>query len=217
VTAPRPEDRAQLVLASTVLAASPLVPELKLHLITDACPLWRASEAEAAAQGLVEPYWAFCWPGGQALARYVLDHPELVRGKRVLDFGSGCAIEAIAAMKAGAVAALAADVDPLAAVAARLNAAQNGVVIHTACADLIGTAVRFDVVLAGDVFYDRELAARAFSWLASLDAVVLAGDPARGFIDPRPLELLATYSAGADGDVSGAALKETAVYRVRRA
>jgi predicted nicotinamide N-methyase len=198
----------------TVVARAPLLPEIALHLITEACPLWRASETEAAAHGLVEPYWAFCWPGGQALARYVLDHPSLVRGRRVLDFGSGCGVEAIAAMLAGARSAVCADVDPLAAEAARLNAALNGVVVETCSSNLIGADIDAQVVLAGDVFYDRALAAAALEWLRSLPAMVLIGDPSRGFLDTDGLHLLATYRAGADGDVSGTALREASVFSV---
>ena len=168
----------------TVIASAPLVPEIRLHLITEACPLWHASEAEAGAAGLVEPYWVFCWPGGQALVRYLLDHPEVVAGKRVLDFGSGYAVEAIAALKSGAASALCADIDPLAALAAQERRAQRR--------------------LAGD--HDPQLdwgehrrrrrprrrrllrqglAAAALDWLRGLDALVLIGDPARGFLDAR--------------------------------
>ncbi len=201
--------------AHTVVARAPLVPEIALHLITEACPLWRASEADAAAEGLVDPYWAFCWPGGQALARYVLDHPSLVRARRVLDFGSGCGVEAIAAMLAGARSSVCADIDPLAGEAARLNAALNGVAVETCSSNLIGAHIDADVVLAGDVFYDRALAAAAVEWLLSLDATVLIGDPSRGFLETAGLRRLATYAAGADGDVSGAGTKETAVFSLR--
>jgi predicted nicotinamide N-methyase len=190
------------------------VAELRLHLLTEACPLWGASEAEAARAGLVDPWWAFCWPGGQALARYVLDHPELVRGKRVLDFGSGCAIEAIAAVRAGAASALAVDIDPVAAAAAQLNAQLNDLHIETTSEDLLGNRVEADVVLAGDVFYDRDLAACALRWLHSLDALVLVGDPSRGFLDTAGLTRLATYRAHRDGDTSGTDLCDAHVYRV---
>lgn len=198
--------------AHTVVSRTPLVPEIALRLITEACPLWRASEAEAAAHGFVDPYWAFCWPGGQALARHVLDHPDLVRGRRVLDFGSGCGVEAIAALLSGARSATCADVDPVAADAARLNAELNGVAVETCTRDLIGADIEADVVLAGDVFYDPATAASALRWLRSLDALVLIGDPSRGFLDVSALSLLATYPAGADGDVSGTSLKATSVF-----
>jgi predicted nicotinamide N-methyase len=203
----------ELIRAHTAVVPAPLVPELRLHLLTEDCPLWRASEAEAARAGLVEPWWAFCWPGGQALARYVLDHPEVVRGKRVLDFGAGCAVEAIAAMRACAASAVAADIDPLAAAAARLNAGLNGLTVDTTAADLVGERVDADIVLAGDVFYDADLATRALQWLQRLDVPVLIGDPARGFLDTRRVILVATYRAHADGDTTGATLRDTHVYK----
>lgn len=202
----------ELVRAHTEVVPAPLVPELRLHLLTEACPLWRASEAEAARAGLVEPWWAFCWPGGQALARYVLDHPEAVRGKRVLDFGSGCAVEALAAMRAGAASAVAADVDPLAAAAARVNAALDGLTVETTTADVVGQSVDAGLVLAGDVFYDAALADRALRWLRSLAIPVLIGDPARGFLDAAGLTRVATYRAHADGDTRGEAFRDAYVY-----
>lgn len=204
-----------LVAKHTVIAVPPLVPELRLHLLTEQCPLWRAGEKEAAAAGLVEPYWAFAWPGGQALARYVLDHPEIVRGKRVLDFGSGGAIEAIAALKAGAKAALAADVDPLAAAAAMLNAELNAVRVETTTEDLLGHEVDAQVILAGDVFYERDLAERASRWLAEAaarGATVLLADPSRGYLDAGALRRVATYDAPYDGEVASPTLRRTSIY-----
>jgi len=203
-----------VIRAHTLVVPAPLVPELRLHLLSEACPLWRANEAEAAAAGLVEPWWAFCWPGGQALARYLLDHPGTVRGKRVLDFGSGCAVEALAALRAGAASAVAVDVDPLASAAARLNAELNALRLATETRDLVGLAIDADIVLAGDVFYDKDLAARALPWLRSAGVPVLLGDPSRGFLDAGGLERVATYLAHADGDTSGAAFRETHVYRI---
>lgn len=209
-----PVDRAALIRAHTVVARTALVPEIALHLITEECLLWHASEEQAAAAGLVEPYWAFAWPGGQALARHVLDHPALVREKRVLDFGSGCAIEAIAALKAGAASALCADLDPLAAEAARENAALNGVRVETTEENLLGSAVDADVILAGDVFYDRELAARALAWLRGQRALVLIGDPSRGFLDTSSLRLEESYDASPDGELSGS--RRTGVFQPSR-
>lgn len=203
----------------TVVASAPLVPELRLHLITDACPLWHATEAQALAAGLSEPYWAFCWPGGQALARHVLDHPALVRGRRVLDFGSGGAVEALAALRSGAASVLAADIDPAAGTAARMNAEINGISgLETTSEDLVGTPQSFDVVLAGDVFYDRDLAARGRAWLETLargGAFVLVGDPSRGFLDTGGMEPVATYLTGGDGEISGPMKREVRVFRVR--
>jgi predicted nicotinamide N-methyase len=194
------------------VASVPLVPEIRLHLVTEDCALWRASEEEAAALGFVEPYWAFAWPGGQALARYVLDNAALVRGKRVLDFGSGCAIEGIAAGLAGAASVLCADIDPLAGEAALANAALNGAQLSVTGEDLIGRHFEADLVLAGDVFYDRDLAARALAWLRALDVPVLIGDPARGFLELNGLRQVASYRATWDGDTRGEVLRDTGVY-----
>ncbi|HEY3450216.1 MAG TPA: 50S ribosomal protein L11 methyltransferase [Myxococcales bacterium] len=208
-----------LVLAHTVVARPPLVPELSLRLVTEACPLWRATEADLEKLGLPEPFWAFAWPGGQALARHVIDHPELARARRVLDFGSGCAVEAIAAARAGAACVLAADIDPLACEAASLNAALNGVALETTCRDLVGLDEGWDLVLVGDMFYEAALAERLADWLSRLaarGATVLVGDPNRGFFDAARAERLAEYDAPADVDVAGRYRRATAVFRILR-
>lgn len=209
--------RAALITQHTVVRAAPLVPELALHLITPECALWRATEADAAALGLPLPYWAFAWPGGQALARTILDAPALVAGLRVLDFGSGGAIEGLAAARAGARDVLCADIDVFAGEAARLNAQLNRLALRTTEADLIGTAGDWEVILAGDVLYDRELTARVLTWLraeAARGVTVLLGDPHRGFLDPTGLQRVAEHACAADGDLSGTALKATAVWKV---
>ena len=206
----------QRIVRETVVASAPLVPELRLHLITHDCRLWHATEADAAGAGLPEPYWAFAWPGGQALARHLLDHPALVRGRTVLDFGSGSAVEGLAALQAGAVRVTAADLDPVAAAAARLNAALNSLSgLETWTGDLLGTSPEADVILAGDVFYDRDLAREGRAWLERLHRegrTVLVGDPSRGFLDLGGLVPVARYRAGADGDVTGREWKETGVW-----
>jgi predicted nicotinamide N-methyase len=169
---------------------------------------------------LTDPYWGFAWAGGQALARYVLDHPGCVTGRRVFDFGAGCGIEAIAAAKAGAASVIASDVDGLAIEAVRLNAVLNGVTIEATTADFIGDPLDgLDVVLAGDMFYDPEFSRRVLAWLADLAAAgetVLLGDPGRGNLDGAQLKPLATYMAPADVDVDGKLLRETGVYGLGR-
>lgn len=205
----------ETVLAHTVIAVPPLCPELRLRLMTEACPLWRASEEELSRLGLAWPWWAFAWAGGQVLARYLLDHPEVVRGREVLDFGSGGGVEAVAAAVAGARTVIAADVDPLAAAAVQLNATLNGVTITPRTGDLIGRDERWDVVLAGDVLYGSELAGRIVPWLEGLarrGATVLVGDPHRGFWKPGTARLLAEYDAPADTEPHGAPQRRAAVW-----
>jgi len=206
------------ILAHTVIAKARLCPEIRLRLVTAECPLWRATEEQAARAGLVEPYWAFSWAGGQALARHVLDDPGVVRGKSVLDFGAGGAVEGIAAAMCGGDV-LAADIDPMAAEAALVNAELAGVTLATTTDDLIGRTDRsWDVVLAGDVFYGTEMAAPTLKWLEALaarGALVLIGDPDRGFLDTTGLERVARYEAPADNDADGSFLRPTTVYRVR--
>jgi predicted nicotinamide N-methyase len=206
----------ETILARTVIAPARLCPEIRLRLITAECPMWRATEDEAARAGLVEPYWAFSWAGGQALARYVLDHPEVVRGKRVLDFGAGGAVEGIAAALAGADV-LCADIDPMAVEAAHVNAELAGVLLSATTDNLIGRIEPWNVVLAGDVFYGTEMARPTLAWLqavADRGACVLIGDPDRGFLDTTGLERIARYDAPADNDADGSFLRPTTVYRV---
>ena len=205
--------------AETQLARVPLVPELALHLIGPDCRLWHADEKAAAEAGLPEPYWAFAWPGGQALARYLLDESALVRDRHVLDVGAGGALEGLAALRAGARRVVAADLDPVAAVAAQLNTELNALAgLETITADLIGLRTDAEVVLAGDVFYDRALAQRGRAWLEQLareGRLVLVADPGRGFLSLEGMELLATYAATRDGDLTGSDTRPTGVYRLR--
>jgi len=211
-------DLCETILRHTEVAPARLCPEIRLHLVTGDCRLFRATEEEAARAGLIEPYWAFSWAGGQALARYLLDDPSRVAGKSVLDFGAGGAVEGIAAAMAGA-RVLAADIDPMAVEAARLNAKLAGVSLETTTEDLVGRDdLEFDVVLAGDVFYGYDMATPLATWLRSLaarGATVLIGDPDRGFLDTTGLEPLARYDAPADNDADGSFLRPTTVYRVR--
>lgn len=206
------------ILQNTKVVSPRLCPEIRLHLITESCPLWRATEAELAALALDDPYWGFCWGGGEALARFVLDQPGWVEGRRVLDFGAGCGIGAIAAGKAGAAAVSAADVDPLAGTAVRLNALANEVAVTPLTADLIGDPLlEFDVVLAGDMFYDPLFARRVLSWLTERAAAgmeVVIADPGRGNLAEAGLTPLAAYWTSADVDISGKYLQKTRVYQL---
>jgi predicted nicotinamide N-methyase len=201
--------------ANTAAAAPPLVPELTLRLATEVTPLWEATEATLARINLPPPYWAFAWPGGQALARFILDHPEHVRGRRVLDFGAGSGLVAIAAARVGAVAT-AAEIDAFAAAAITLNAAANGVELAVETRDVIGGDCAWDVVLAGDMCYERPLAERLTGWLRTVPATVLMGDPGRSYFQPEGLERLATYTVPTSRDLEDRETRETGVWRLRR-
>jgi predicted nicotinamide N-methyase len=200
----------------TVIAAPPLVPEISLHLATEITPIWHASEAALECQGIDPPYWAFAWPGGQALARHLLDHPDLVAGRRLLDFAAGSGLVAIAAAKAGAIAE-ANDIDPVAAEAIAMNAALNNVAVAIASGDLTGTACRWDVVLAGDVCYEKPMAERVFPWLvtcAGAGALVLMADPGRAYLPARGLERIAVYNVPTSLELEDRTLRETIVWRI---
>jgi predicted nicotinamide N-methyase len=168
----------------TVISPVPLTPEIVLHQATELTPLWHATARELEGWD-PSPYWAFPWAGGQALARHVLDHPDLVRGRAVFDLATGSGLVAIAAALAGASRVEAADVDPLCETVVRLNAALNGVEIVFRLGDPLDAPLPgFDVVLAGDVFYERPLAERALAWLRSAaagGARALVGDPGRNY------------------------------------
>ncbi|HVV26826.1 MAG TPA: 50S ribosomal protein L11 methyltransferase [Rhizomicrobium sp.] len=206
-----PED---FIRANAALSAPPLVPEIRLHLATEVVPLWRATEDELAQRGVPPPYWAFAWAGGQALARYVLDHPETVSGRHVLDLGSGSGLVAIAAMKAGAAGVLAADIDAFAAAAIRLNAAANACGLAVTADDMIGTECRWDTILVGDLFYERPLAERLLAWLRPLKAVALLGDPGRSYFPKTGVEKLAAYSVPVTRDLEDREIRETGVWRL---
>jgi predicted nicotinamide N-methyase len=200
--------------AHTVVGRLSLVPEIQLHLITPECALWRASEEAAADAGVVEPFWAFCWAGGQAVARYVLDHRAQFNGLSVLDFGAGGGVVAIAAALSGAIVT-AADIDPFAVVATGLNAELNGVALRTTDRDLVDTDGGWDCVLAGDMTYDAALTARVLPWLHTLsrrNTVVFFGAPRRGYVTEGTATVVATYDAPADNDPGESYLVRTNVY-----
>jgi predicted nicotinamide N-methyase len=213
-------DTKNFIRTHTTLKAPPLVPELRLHLASEAMALW--SETEALATGLKSglgnlppPYWAFAWAGGQALARYVLDHPEDFAQKSVLDFGAGSGLLAIAAAKVGAVPIIAAEIDAFALAAIEMNAAANDVFVEPLATDIIGTNSRWDVILAGDMCYERPLAERLTQWLRSLAAEgtrVLLGDPGRNYFPQGGVTRLATYSVPTSRELEDRDMRETSVY-----
>jgi predicted nicotinamide N-methyase len=209
----RPED---FITSNAALIAPLLVPEIRLYLATEVEPIWRKTEEELTREGVPPPYWAFAWAGGQALARYVLDNPDGVRGKRVLDIGSGSGLVAIAAAKAGAAHVLAADIDAFACAATHLNAAANGAAIDVTQDDVIGTAGDWEVILVGDLFYERPLAERLMAWLRKQQASALLGDPGRSYFPKTGVEKLATYSVATTRDLEDRENRETGVYRLSR-
>ena len=184
--------------------------------------LWKQTEAIAAAEAagvsdLPPPYWAFAWPGGQAVARYMLDHAEEFAGNSVLDFGAGSGLVGIAAAKAGAVPVVASDIDPLAFAAIEMNAAANTVFIEPIANDLIGANGRWNIVVAGDMCYERPLAERLLAWLrtlASQGTRVLLGDPKRNYFPGTGVECIATYSVPTSRDLEDREVRETSVYRL---
>ncbi len=210
----------RFILDNTDLIAPPHVPEVRLHLASEVHDLWLKTEAELEEIGLPPPFWAFAWAGGQGLARYVLDAPETVRGKRVLDFASGSGLVAIAAMKAGASSVLAADIDPWTETAVALNASANDVALGYTSTDLVGQPVEADVILAGDVFYDSDFARVLIPWFDGLTAsgkTVLVGDPGRAYLPKDRLEACATYQVPVTRVLEDSEVKKTTVWRFIKA
>ncbi|MBX3229240.1 MAG: methyltransferase [Labilithrix sp.] len=203
-------DHAGFVREHTVLAAVPLVPEVRIHTATEVLPIWRATSAWLDAHDLGVPFWCVPWAGGQALARWVLDRPEVVRGKRVLDFGTGSGLVAIAAALAGAASVRAVDVDAFAIAACRINAAANGVTIHAQCMDLVGAAVEEDLLLAGDVWYEAGPARRFAAWFEALPVAVVTGDPGRHYV-PAAARELARYEVPTTLELESATTRTTRV------
>lgn len=205
-------DPQEFIRNNTALIAPPLVPEVRLRLATEVVPLWRKTEEELEAEGVPPPYWAFAWAGGQALSRYVLDHADEVRGKNVLDFGSGSGLVAIAAKKAGAARVLAADIDKFAAAAIALNASANNADVQITSDDMIGSAQAWDTILVGDMCYERPLAERLLEWLKQSRARVLLGDPGRSYFPKSGVTKLATYRVQTTRELEDREIRETSVY-----
>ena len=195
----------------------PLVPEVKLHLAHEAIPIWQKTEEELGQLGLPPPFWAFAWAGGQALARHILDHPEIVRGKSVLDLATGSGLVGIAAMKAGAASVLAADIDAFAEAATTINATANQVEITFTRDDLLtGAPPNLDVILMGDLFYEKSLASRCMDFLSQSSAQILIGDPGRSYLPKDKLEQMATYSVPVSRELEDSEIKKTSVWRLRQ-
>jgi predicted nicotinamide N-methyase len=208
-------DAEALLLEHTRVERPALVPEVQLYLAEKIVPLWQATEWRMAAPQ-PPPFWAFAWPGSQAIARFLLDAPELAEKKRVLDFGSGSGLAAIAAAVCGALEVVACDLDPLAAVAQRLNAALNRVSVRSLTCDGVDLHDDVDVVLAGDVCYEREPAEANLTWLRQVaaHAYVLLADPGRHYAPSEGIELLAQYDVPVLRDLESVDVKRTRLWRL---
>ncbi|HMF69087.1 MAG TPA: methyltransferase [Phyllobacterium sp.] len=209
----------RFVLANTILQSPPHVPEIKLYLADEAHDLWHRTEDELATIGLPPPFWAFAWAGGQGVARYVLDHRQTVEEAVVLDFASGSGLVGIAAAMAGATRVIACDIDPFARPAIELNADANQAAIEIRVDNLIGSDDGWDVVLAGDVFYEEPLAGLLIPWftgLAKRGANVIVGDPGRSYFPKNLLESLEVYSVPVTRILEDADVKQTTVWRFQR-
>ena len=211
-------DPAAFVRRNTAITAPPLVPEISLSLATEITPIWQATEETLALSALPPPFWAFAWAGGQALARFLLDHPERVAGRSVLDFGAGSGIVAIAAAKAGAASVLASEIDHFAAAAIAANAARNDVAIAVTTTDLLDRVdARWEVVTAGDVCYERPMADRVMGWLRGLAArgtLVLLGDPGRAYLPSEGLIERAHYLVPTSRELEDRDIRDAIVWQV---
>lgn len=211
------QDRCQFIREVTEVAQPPACPEIDLWLATEVTPLWEATEAALLRVNLPPPYWAFCWAGGQALTRYVLDNPDLVRGKRVLDFAAGSGASAVAAAKNGAARVEAADIDPLACAVIPMNAELNGVSVEVVKDDVVGSECRWDVVVAGDVCYERPMTEYIFPWLrklAAAGATVLMADPGRAYLPKHGLLEVARTTVVTSLELEDRTRREVVVYRI---
>jgi predicted nicotinamide N-methyase len=199
---------------NTVLGTAALVPEISLHLATEITPIWQATEDWMNARGVDPPYWAFAWPGGQALARHVLDNPGVVAGKRVLDFAAGGGIAAIACALAGAAVVEAADIDRLACEAIRLNAAANNVGVNVVEGDAVGSACRWDLILCGDVCYEAPMTGHIMPWLREMTRIadVWIADPGRAYLPNAGLSEVRRYRVPTSLELEDRVEREVVLY-----
>jgi len=211
-----PANAPEFIAANTRLQTVPHAPEISLWLADEITPLWRLTEEELGAMGLPPPFWAFAWAGGQALARWLLDHPDQVAGQRVIDLATGSGLVAVAAMKAGAASVLAADIDPFCAAAVAANAQANGVQIAFTADNLLeAPPASFDLICAGDVFYEGPMAQAMLAWLKqarSAGTSVLVGDPGRTYFPKEGLSLLAEYRVPTTRELEDQEVKRTRVW-----
>lgn len=208
-------ETAAFVRANTVLTTAPLVPEIRLHLATEITPIWQATETWMAENNIEPPFWAFAWPGGQALARHILDHPHLAEGKRVLDFAAGGGIAAIACALAGAATVEAAEIDKLALAATALNAEVNGVSV-TPIGDVVGADCRWDLIMCGDVCYEAPMTGHIMPWLIRMArfAEVWIADPGRAYLPKAGLQRFGFYQIETTLELEDRMRRDVTLYRV---
>jgi predicted nicotinamide N-methyase len=210
-------DAAAFLRANTAIAAPDLVPEIRLHLATEITPIWQATEAWLAREGIEPPFWAFAWPGSQAMARLILDAPRHVAGRRVLDFAAGCGLAAIAAARAGAALVEAAEIDPLAIAAIRLNAGLNEVAVTPLDGDVVGAPCRWDLILAGDVCYEALMTAHILPWLramAAAGAEVWLADPGRAYVPRERLAEIGRFDVPVTRELEDRDRREVTISRL---
>ena len=211
--------KAEFIRQNTSVMSPPLVPEIRLHLAHEAVPLWQKTEEELGEMGLAPPFWAFAWAGGQALARHVLDNPGSVENLRVVDLATGSGLVAIAAVQAGSASIVATDIDEFATIAAGMNAELNRVSLVIRLEDVLHLQPpSADVILVGDLFYEKTLAGRCLTWLRQAQghgAKILIGDPGRNYLPREQLEKLAEYNVPVTRDLEDAEIKKTAVWQLR--
>jgi predicted nicotinamide N-methyase len=207
---------AQFVVDHTMPGTAPLVPEIRLHLASEITPIWQATEAWLAERNIAPPFWAFAWPGSQALARHVLDHPGAVAGRRVLDFAAGGGLAAIACALAGAARVEAAEIDTLADAAIAANAALNGVAV-AAVGDVVGQDCRWDVILCGDVCYEAPMAGHILPWLRRMarTAEVWMADPGRAYLPREGMTEIARFTVPTTRELEDRETREVVLYRVQ--
>ena len=207
---------AAFVLANTAPACAPLVPEFTLQLATEITPIWQATERFLREANIEPPFWAFAWPGGQALARHILDHPDTVAGLRVLDFAAGCGLAGLAAARAGAATVEACELDRLATSSIRLNAAANDCRITAICADLVGETCRWDLILCGDVCYEAPMTNHIMPWFRDLrraGAAVWIADPGRAYLPAGELTRFGpVYDVPTTTELEDRACRSTVLY-----
>jgi predicted nicotinamide N-methyase len=208
---------ARFIQANTAIASPPACPEIKMWLATEITPMWEATEQVLQQANVDPPYWAFCWAGGQALTRWLLDHPEMVAGKRVLDFAAGCGVSALGAALRGASQVEAAEIDPMAGHAITLNARLNGVEVGVLIEDVVGQPCRWDVVVAGDVCYEAPMTRHIWPWLVSLaaqGALVVMADPGRAYLPRTGLLKVASYTVQTSLELEDRTEREVAIFKI---